>query len=612
MRLPLLAAALCLSPLLAPAQSAAPDYPPLTAKATAEFDRAWERYQKREPNSGSRDLCNFLLTVVAHNWRPEKWAPLIDLIEELHDRDPASPTYGNYRWYWREPKPNDRNAVEFSMQTAGLAWVCYRDRFPEVARTKLAAAFALCGEGMMRHKIDVSYTNIFLMRLSNCILIGEATGDDKLVAFGRARFDEWLAYTRANGIHEFSSPTYYGVDVEDLGALANFTKLPDVRAKAEAALRLFWTDIAANWFAPYQGIAGAHSRDYGFLTGHGELDRHLIRARWMPGEIGGETRPALPDVTHWTPPASVRAAVPDAPRVVAQQWGSHPWERATHYVGRHFTLGTAGAGYHAQDKVLALTLGGGPQMPIVNFSLDYRRDPYGQGKIPTADGHQKLTHLLPFVCSVQRGAEALLLASYDPAKARNPAGGKAPIDYASVWATFVLPTAAEFSDAHGPLAKDAPEVTLAADSPLFLRYGDTVAALRFVFARDDTGQPAKIVLARDGGKIAAARVTAVLADAAPRARVVVAVWVRAAEGINDDAAFGAFRQSCLDASARAVATLHGDRAEVSLPGLAAPLKLAADLRKEERLVIEGADPAMQRGILNLNGRDVGAALLALP
>jgi hypothetical protein len=46
-----------------------------------------------------------------------------------------------------------------------------------------------------------------------------------------------------------------------------------------------------------------------------------------------------------------------------------------------------------------------------------------------------------------------------------------------------------------------------------------------------------------------------------------------------------------------------------VPGLAAPLKLSVDLRTEKRLVIEGADPATQTGILNVNGRDLGAALL---
>jgi hypothetical protein len=610
MRSVLFAAALLLLPLGAAAQSVPVNYPPLSARATADLDRTWARYQKREPNSGSRDLCTFLLTVVAHRWRPDNWAQLIDLIEELHDRDPASATYGNYRWYWREPKPNDRNAVEFCMQTAGLVWVVYRDRLPEAARQKLAAALALASEGLVRHKIDVSYTNIFLMRLANCILIGETTDQPALVQRGRAWLDEWLAYTRANGVHEFSSPTYYGVDVEDLGALARFSKTPEVRTKAERALNLFWTDIAANWFTPYEGIAGAHSRDYGFLTGHGYLDQQLLRAHWLGSvSVPSETRPALDDLTQWTPPASVRTTVGDAPRTVSQQWGAHPWERATHYVGRHFSLGTAGGGYGAQDKVLALTLSGGPAMPIVNFSVDYRRDPYGQGKIATADGHEKLTHLLPFVCSVQRGAEALLLAACDPAKARNPAGGKTPIEYAGVWATFVVPAAAELSTADGPLARDASEVSLGTDSTLFLRYGETAAAIRFVLARNDAGLPARILVAHDGAKVGACRLTAVLADDAPRGRVVAATWVRAAEGLKSEAAFAAFRRTFLEADAHASAKLEGDRAEIIVPGLAGSLKLVADLRKEERLIVEGADPAMQRGILNVDGRDLGAACL---
>jgi hypothetical protein len=87
-----------------------------------------------------RDVFNFLLTAAARSWRPEKLSAIIDLTESLHDRDPASATYGNYRWYWRDPKPDDRNAVEFSMQAAGLAWVLYRDRLPETAREKLRAA----------------------------------------------------------------------------------------------------------------------------------------------------------------------------------------------------------------------------------------------------------------------------------------------------------------------------------------------------------------------------------------------------------------------------------------------------------------------------------------
>jgi hypothetical protein len=592
------------------AQVAPPDYPPLDAKTIAGYDRAWERYQKREPNSGARDLYGFLLTVVAHNWRPEKWAAIVTLVEELHDRDPASPTYGNYRWYWREPKPNDRNALEFSMQCASLAWVAYRDRMPEDARRALADAFALSAEGLVRHKVDVSYTNIFLMRIANSILIGETTGRPDLVAQGRHWFDEWFAYTRANGVHEFSSPTYYGTDLTDLGALANYARTPAVRAQAEAALRLLWTDIAANWFTPYEGIAGAHSRDYGFLTGHGYLDQPLMRAGWLKN-TSGESHPAIDDITFWNPPAAVRAAIPAAPRVVTQRFGAQPWERATHYVGQNFSLGSSGAGYGAQDKVLTLTLAGGPKLPLVNFALDYHRDPYGQQQLATADGHSKLTHLLPFIASVQRGPEALLVAAYNPATARNPIGGKAPITYESVNANFVLPAAAELWDAHGPLAAGE-TVSLSANSPLFLRFQTTAAALAFVVTRDDTGQSASLAVVRDGEKVGAARLTATLAPGAPRERVLAAVWVRAAEDITSDAAFATFRTDFLRAAARTKISSRADALDLTVAGTSAPLHLSVDLAHEKRLAAEGADPSQQSGILVVNGRDLGAGLLATP
>jgi hypothetical protein len=563
------------------AQGGPPALPALDAKASAILGRTWRRAAARDPNIGARDLYEFFLTAVSHGWRPEHWPEIINLAEELHDRDPASPTYGNYRWYRREARVNDRNAVEFSMQSASLAWVLYRNRLPAEARTQLASALALGAEGMLRHKVDVSYTNIFLMRLANCILIGEATQRPDLVAQGRRWLDEWNDYTRKNGIHEFNSPTYYGTDLDDLGALGNYAQAPEVRAAAEQALLLFWNDIASNWFAPYQGIAGAHSRDYGFLTGHGYLDQALARAGWIDAHVIGESHPAIDDLTFWRPPPQLREQAENgSPRFFVHSWGPHPWERTAHYVGKDFSLGSSGAGYGAQDKVLALTLSGGPRMPIVNFSLDYRDDPYGQKKMGTADGHAKLTHLLPFIASVQQGPEALLVAFYNPARAKNPAGGNQPIEYAGMNANFVLPAAAALWDRHGPLAAGA-TVHVERRSPLFLHYGRTAAALLFVAARDDAGKDVRAAVVRDGQAVAAARLTAVLAAGRPRRPVWVAVWVRAAENIETDDEFAAFRTKFLE-SARGAAVSAGHEIDVTVPGESAPLHLRIDPKRERR------------------------------
>ena len=65
----------------------------------------------------------------------------------------------------------------------------------------------------------------------------------------------------------------------------------------------------------------------------------------------------------------------------------------------------------------------------------------------------------------------------------------------------------------------------------------------------------------------------------------------------------------LPSSARADARVDGDRVEVEVPGLQGRLRLVANPHTLERIASEGADPALQQGVLNVNGRDLGAALL---
>jgi hypothetical protein len=84
----------------------------------------------------------------------------------------------------------------------------------------------------------------------------------------------------------------------------------------------------------------------------------------------------------------------------------------------------------------------------------------------------------------------------------------------------------------------------------------------------------------------------------------------AAEGL-DEALFAAFRRAFLAADRQSSARVEGECVDLSVPGLAAPSRLTVDLRTEKRLAIDGADPAAQTGILNINGRDLGAARLPL-
>jgi hypothetical protein len=476
----------------------------------------------------------------------------------------------------------------------------YRDRLSKKARSQLESEMRYAIEGIRRHEVLVSYTNIFLMKAANCIFIGEHLPDEALAKEGYAMFDRWLDYTRQNGIHEYSSPTYYAVDLGSLSLLAKYPHDAAVKAKAEQALRLIWTEIAANWFPSFEGIAGTHSRDYDFLCGHGMLDRYLEKAGWLtPAKPPGPD--VFVDLTAWTPPNEIRTILDTVPRTVFQRWGENPWEHSTHYVGHAFTLGSAGTGYCPQDKTLTVNLALGPQAPVVNFAMDERGDPYGQAKVLTGGGHMKLTHLVPFITSVQQGTDALILACQNPQKKPSPFA-------TSLVSNIVFPSAATPWLVDGPLqfADGETRHDLPSDTTLFLRAGDVAVAMRFVASLDVNGEPARIAVLRDGGKVPAMRFSAFHSETPTNQRAVVAVWIRVAEGL-DDTGFAEFRKT--SSAAFTHATLSSDVAEVSASAKHGVLRLKADLKAGKRLLCEGFDPKIETGILSVNGEDLGEKFL---
>lgn len=568
------------------------------------LEAALKRFDPPRDQTGVRELFDFALDAVAVGYRPDAIERAFDLAEQMQDRDPASTTYGNFRWYWFNEKPGDRNAVEFSMERAILIWKLYRERLTPKAKERLERLIGLSVEGIRRHRVAESYTNIFLMKTWNCIAIGEAMGRADLAAEGYQMLDRWFMHVWESGIHEYLSPTYYGVDVHCLGLIARFAGREEGKRLAETALRLFWTDIAANWFAPSQRLGGAHSRDYDYVTGRGHLDIALRRQGWLNDGKPVDFDP-YDDLASWPPPPEIRAIADRVPRFVRQRWGTQPWEMAAHHVGRHFSLGSAGATYWNMDKPLVLNLPGDLNTPVASFHMDARNDPYGKARIPEgASGHKKSLHLNPFLASVQRGPEVLLVASADPA---NPKHFMHHEDMAGLFSHFFFPTNAGVWDASSPAPlplggrRDLP-----GDAPVFLRSGDVAAGIRFVVRASPDGKPAPLVLIADGEKLGAARLTVEHTTSRPTARGTIGMWIRAAEGL-DDAAFAKFRAAF--SSARPEIRRDGDRWDIRVPGLQAPMRVAVDLAKEERVAIEGAEAGAEGALLAIDGRDLGRELV---
>ncbi len=572
------------------------------------MDRAWAKLENPGPNVGSREIMGFIIEA-AGSPDSAKYSPRIDKAFEnltrMQDRDPGSKTYGNLCWYWHEEKPGDSNAVEFVTQQAVLVRMRFAGHLSPAARGSLDRLLELSIEGIHRHKVDVGYTNIFLMKTWNLLALGEALQRPDLVREGAGMLDQWIAFTSHNGIREFLSPTYYGVDLDSLALMARYLSNADAKAKAEHCLQLFWKDIAANWFEPAGRLGGAHGRDYDYLTGHGELDRHLQDAGWIDSN---QAKPpayrVFAEAVRWVPPPELhRQAVSDIPRFVFQKWDASDAAWTSQYVGHHFSIGVAGSSQGPEDKPFALNLAGpaGPKTVMVNFFMDGRNDPYGKNKVATgASGHMKAHHLTPMFRSVQSGPQVLFLASC-PLQGRKQEAEPVcllshldiPVE-AQVWTRECMADPAQSSQA-------------LPGNNCFLRMGDVAVGLRFVLALDTAGTPVTAQVVNDGSAYGARRLTVTHSSGPPGAgRGSVAVWVRAAEGL-DDAGFAAFRHAFIEA--RTLVVTEGSIVRVKAPGLNGALGLDADLNTGKLLRTEGADAAMQTGPMSVNGKEFSKALL---
>ena len=553
-------------------------------------------------------MFGFALDAADAGWRPDLVAQALEIAEGMQDRDPESPTYGNFRWYMLNPHPVDRNAVQFSMEKASLIWIRYRDRLNAEALERLERLTEYSVAGIRGHRVPVSYTNIFLMKIWNCIALGENTGRPDLAQEGYDLFDQWLIYTWDAGIREYVSTTYYGVDSGCLGLIGRYAKRDRERQAAETALRLLWTDIAANWYEPAQRLGGAHSRDYDYLTGRGFLDDKLREIGWLTDGIRPKDD-CFSRASAWTPPVELRELALRTPRMVSQRWGEDWWERAVQYIGKRFSIGSAGANYGPDDKTLVVNLPGGRDIPVVSFFMDGRGDPYGKVKIPQGEsGHHKALHLMPFLASVQRGAEVLQVASVD-AESKN-AFRHSPNPFCLL-SHIHFPIAADVfvGDAGEAVqldGKDRRPVPWGA--PVFLRMEDCAVGIRCLYATRPGGDdPAPVYLAGDGDKYGAARLTVEHSADVPQGRSVVGLWVRAAEGLESGKAFDAFRKEFAGAKAEVLA--DGSRLEVKAAGKAGPMRVEVDLEKEERLACEGGEPGWIEARLRVDGEDLGEKIL---
>ncbi len=387
------------------------------ALMTEKLDGQWSRMFEPELKKGASliDVTAFALNAVSVAYRPDRIETALSYLRKnINLADENSATYGNIFWYNGDTVINDSNGVEFCMRQAALIWILYQDKLTPRARETLQEIFTLSIEGIKRHKVALSYTNIILMKTANLIMLGEYFNHPELAQAGYGLLKDWIVYTYQNGLCEYLSPTYYTVDMENLALIYNFAKNPASKKIAATALEYLWTDIAFNWYEPSQRLGGTHSRDYDRLYGHNTIDRLVDRAGWS--DIEAARTPAISVFNYYSfvPPAAgvQKYLAYPLPRFVSQRWGEKTFQRASNYQGVNFSVASAESNYSNMDKTpLVINLGGGYDTPVINFFMDGREDYYGLKTILEKSGHLKSLHLKPFITSVQNDGEVLFLAS---------------------------------------------------------------------------------------------------------------------------------------------------------------------------------------------------------
>jgi len=579
---------------------------PLSAEATQHTIRGLEKFFARLREKGAWDtlqvnaIFHHALTLAEVGGDLSNITHALNIAERMQDLDSSSPTYGNFRWYWFNESVGDRNAVEFSMRSAGLLYRLHRDKIPHDARAKLEKIMRTAVKGILNHPVPESYTNIFIMKTWNLISLGELLGMPDVTEEGYRHLDRFVIYTAENGIHEYLSPTYYGTDLESLVLIERYAGRERARRQARALLKLFWTDIAANWFEPARRLGGAHSRDYDYLHGHGILEPFLQHYGWLPPQRLSAGRIIFMSKAAFRPEPALKEMSLQFPRLVRQSWGEFWYNTATNYLTETYCLGTAGANYGPMDKPLTI-LFADPELVGAYFLMDARRDPYGRTKIPQGrSGHKKALHLRPFLMTVQDKGEALLLAAPEIREME-----RIESDYLA--SHLVLPARVEKCIVGGKAINttEAFSRKVQPDEPIFLAHRGAILGVKVVHAKGIDGGDAEISLVHEKADDEAMRLTVTHYSGEmrtlPADKASVALWVRIAP--EDEKFVGNFQ------SARSVVERDGSVLTVRAEGAEGKLLLKADMERQIRLAATIAGNKPPKHILAVNGVDLGEEIM---
>jgi len=537
-----------------------PPIDPNAFRTNPNLDIEWANVSKNADGIESRQIFEFLLEATASNWDQSKLKIAFDNVTALQLRDPLDPYYGNYLFN-KGPRPSsiDENAVEFCMEQGSLLRMLYYNKLNDGNKKLLDELVRLSLIGIRRHIIAVTYTNAYVMKTWNLIALGETLNDQQVAQEGYNMLKNWMQNMSQVGVCEYNSPTYTGVAATDLGCIANQSKNALVKSEANIALEYFSLLLFGNYFKQAMYLGGAHSRDYNYVSGQGNIDE------MMKDLVKGYDLSFFNQHAVWKPTDQAKALIDKFPRTLIYKFGSNENQNVVSYTGVKYNISSAGATFGPDDKNLVINLSSTRVPLLVNVSsvIEGRSDPYGLNDVITSQGHSKPRHLSDYLLArAQRGSELVVLIAVD---------GKDRTDTEKLCSHVIFPSNKIDGLWNGNTElKDwatwnPAEATLSAEKTFFIRFEDVVVGIKYLYVRDVNGLevPVKVINQKKSfTQGQAMHLSAQLSTSHPSTSGVVAMWWRVEEGINGDAAFAAFRNEMINAPSSV--SVNGDEYTVKV------------------------------------------------
>ena len=190
----------------------------------------------------SRELTQYAHYALAMGRAGDKAESAIRKCFDSQITDPKSEKFGTVLWRLNHPEINDPNAIEFTVHGLAPALVRYGDHLSPATRDYLKPHLvAAIAAGAVTH-VSVDYTNIYLMKATNLMLVGQYLNDPSAVSDGKRMLTAWLQSVRDHGITEYDSPTYACIVLNSLTPAHDLTSDPEAKGLLKTALDYTWAN----------------------------------------------------------------------------------------------------------------------------------------------------------------------------------------------------------------------------------------------------------------------------------------------------------------------------------------------------------------------------------